>query len=95
MTRVKYIAILLLVGGMVWAQEGVKFGLRVDPILGFFSLDSAGKTVRNLSGSGAFNFRGGLMLSFGFSDNASLLLGAGIGSYSAKVDVQARLRHHR
>jgi hypothetical protein len=86
MTRVKYIAILLLVGGMVWAQEGVKFGLRVDPLIGFFSLDSAGKTVRNLSGSGAFNFRGGLMLSFGFSDNAALLLGAGIGSYSAKVE---------
>jgi len=86
MRRVGLLAILLLLGGWAWAQEGVKFGLRLDPNLGFFSLDSSGKTVRNLSGSGGFGIRGGLMLSFGFSDNVAFLLGAGIGNYKAKVE---------
>ncbi len=86
MTRMRHIAVLLLVGGFLAAQEGIKFGLRVDPSLGFFGLDSSGKTVRNLAGSGAFGFRGGLMLSFGFSDNAAFLIGAGIGTYKAKVE---------
>ena len=86
MNRTRYIAALLLVGGVLVAQEGVKFGLRVDPTLGFFSLDSSGKTVRTLSGSAGFGFRGGLMLSFGFSDNAAFLLGAGIGTQKVKVE---------
>jgi len=86
MNRTRYLVVLLLTGGILVAQEGVKFGLRVDPTLGFFSLDSSGKTVRNLSGSAGFGFRGGLMLSFGFSDNAAFLLGAGIGSQSVRVE---------
>ncbi|MCX8112233.1 MAG: PorT family protein [Bacteroidia bacterium] len=72
--------------GSLYAQEGVKFGLRVSPGLGFFGVDSSGRTVRNLSSSGMFNFSGGLMLSFGFSDNVSFLLGAGVGTGGGKVE---------
>ncbi len=86
MIRIGHFAVLLLLGGILVAQEGVKFGLRVDPALGFFSLDSSGKTVRNLAGSGAFGFRGGLMLSFGFSDNAAFLIGAGVGTQKARIE---------
>lgn len=70
----------------LYAQEGVKFGLRVAPGLGFFGIDSSGRTVRNLASSGVFGFGGGLMLSFGFSDNVALLLGAGIGNGGGKVE---------
>ncbi|GIV25624.1 MAG: hypothetical protein KatS3mg026_1316 [Bacteroidia bacterium] len=70
----------------LYAQEGVKFGLRVAPGVGFFSVDSSGRTVRNLAGSGVFGFGGGLMLSFGFSDNVAFLLGAGVGTGGGKMD---------
>lgn len=80
----------LFVGGALlaglYAQEGVKFGLRVAPGVGFFSVDSSGRTVRTLASSGVFNFGGGLMLSFGFSDNVAFLLGAGIGSGGGKME---------
>ncbi|MEN3040864.1 MAG: outer membrane beta-barrel protein [Bacteroidia bacterium] len=72
--------------GSVSAQEGVKFGLRVSPGIGFFSVDSSGRTVKNLASSGIFGFSGGLMLSFGFSDNVALLLGAGVGTGGGKVE---------
>ncbi|MCS6895264.1 MAG: outer membrane beta-barrel protein [Bacteroidia bacterium] len=72
--------------GSVSAQEGVKFGLRVSPGIGFFGVDSGGRTVKNLSASGVFGFGGGLMLSFGFSDNVALLLGAGVGTGGGKIE---------
>ncbi|MCS7188452.1 MAG: outer membrane beta-barrel protein [Bacteroidia bacterium] len=75
----------LLITGL-YAQEGVKFGIRVSPGLGFFSLDSLGRTVRNLGGQGVFNFVGGLMLSFGFSDNVAFLIGAGVGTAGGKIE---------
>ncbi len=86
MKSLRLYATMLLLGAFAFGQEGVKFGIRLDPTLGFFSLDSSGKTVRNLAGSGGFAFRGGLMLSFGFSDNAAFILGAGIGTYRAKIE---------
>lgn len=76
-----------LIAGL-YAQEGVKFGLRVAPGVGFFSVDSGGRTVRNLAASGVFNFGGGLMLSFGFSDNVAFLLGAGIGTGGGKMELK-------
>ncbi|MCS7296752.1 MAG: outer membrane beta-barrel protein [Bacteroidia bacterium] len=82
--RVTFLGVAL--GGVMYAQEGVKFGLRASPALGFFGLDSAGRTVRNLEGAGVFGFAGGLMLSFGFSDNVSLLLGVGVGTGGGKVE---------
>lgn len=72
--------------GSLYAQEGVKFGLKASPGLGFFGVDSGGKTVRTLSASGIFNFSGGLMLSFGFSDNVAFLLGAGVGTGGGKLE---------
>ncbi len=86
MKRLQLIVAAFALSAMLYAQEGVKFGLRVDPTLGFFAVDSSGRTVRNLAGSGAFGIRGGLMLSFGFSDNVAFLVGAGVGSYGAKVE---------
>lgn len=77
---------LLSLVGIVWAQEGVKFGLRASPGVGIFSLDSVGRTIRGLKGGGKFSFSGGLMLSFGFSDNVALLLGAGVGTAPVRVD---------
>lgn len=79
------IAIAVMIGSL-YAQEGVKFGLRVSPGLGFFGVDSGGKTVRALASSGVFNFSGGLMLSFGFSDNVAFLLGAGVGTAGGKLE---------
>ncbi|MCX7606413.1 MAG: outer membrane beta-barrel protein [Bacteroidia bacterium] len=84
MLRIIFTAVALTMG--LYAQEGVKFGLRVTPGVGFFSLDSTGRTVRTLTSSGVFNFGGGLMLSFGFSDNVAFLVGAGIGSGGGKVE---------
>lgn len=86
MKRIQLNLAAFVLGALLYAQEGVKFGLRLDPTLGFFGVDSSGRTVRNLAGSGAFGIRGGLMLSFGFSDNVAFLLGAGIGSYATKVE---------
>lgn len=83
--RITFTALAAL-SGSLYAQEGVKFGLRVSPGLGFFSVDSGGKTVRNLAASGVFNFAGGLMLSFGFSDNVAFLLGAGVGTGGGKLE---------
>ncbi|MCS7152508.1 MAG: PorT family protein [Bacteroidia bacterium] len=82
--RIAVVAATLL--SSLYAQEGVKFGLRVSPGIGFFGVDSSGRTVKNLASSGVFNFGGGLILSFGFSDNVSLLLGAGIGTGGGKVE---------
>ncbi|MGQ9864052.1 MAG: outer membrane beta-barrel protein [Bacteroidia bacterium] len=74
---------------LVWAQEGVKFGIRFMPAIGFSNVDSAGKQLKALSPKGLFALGGGLMLSFGFSDNAALLVGAGIGSRGLNFSYEA------
>ncbi|MCS7163184.1 MAG: outer membrane beta-barrel protein [Bacteroidia bacterium] len=87
--RVVLVSVALLSGGLLHAQEGVKFGLRLSPGIGFFGVDSSGRTsIKNLTSSGAFNIAGGLMLSFGFSDNVALILGLGMARGSGKITLK-------
>lgn len=84
----KYVLTLGLMS-LVWAQEGVKFGIRFTPAIGFSNVDSAGKQLKAVSPKGLFALGGGLMLSLGFSDNAALLIGAGIGSRGLNFSYEA------
>ncbi|MDW8236007.1 MAG: hypothetical protein RMK98_05265 [Bacteroidia bacterium] len=85
MSSVRNLGGTFLLLGVLFAQEGTKFGVRLAPALGFFRVDSGGRTPKALSGAGAFSFGGGLMLSFGFSDNVSLLLGAGVNTVGGNL----------
>lgn len=67
---------LLLITGSVFAQEGVKFGFRVSPMLSFPTVtDSSKAEIPNSSYGVKPGISFGLMVNFGFSETVGLSTG--------------------